>query len=88
LTISFESIPHFSQLYALLAAAVFMLVVVKLWQRPRSPWQVLTALVACTLLLPFENGDYVLVQWFLPFALFMGADGVYKSTSAMCGVSR
>ena len=70
----FESIPHFQQLYTLLALAVFVLVVVKLWQRPRSSWQVLAVLVACTLLLPFENADYVLVQWLLPFALFMGAD--------------
>ena len=70
----FEAIPHFNQLYVLLAAAVFAFVVVKLRQRPRSSWQVLTVLVACTLLLPFENGDYVLVQWFLPFALFMGTD--------------
>jgi hypothetical protein len=55
----------------LLAAGVIMLVVIRrLAQGDFADWQKATALVACTLALPFESKDYTLVHLLLPLSLF------------------
>jgi hypothetical protein len=58
----------------LLGVAVFMLLVVRrLMRGDLADWQKATALVACTLVLPYESKDYTLVHLLLPLSLFAAA---------------
>jgi hypothetical protein len=61
-------------LYLAGAAAVFVLVVALLSRGEFSDWQKAGMLMLCAVLLPFQDADYVLVQWMLVFALFAAAD--------------
>jgi Glycosyltransferase family 87 len=55
----------------LLGAAVIMLLVIRRLQRGDfADWQKATALVACTLVLPYESVDYNLIHLLLPLSLF------------------
>ena len=57
-------------LYLLAAAVVFLVVLRRLMRRDLDDWQKATALVVCTLLLPFESKDYTSIQLLLPFTMF------------------
>jgi hypothetical protein len=59
------------ELYMLLSLAVFAAVARQLLRHRHDPWQVATVLVACALLLPFEDHDYTLIHLYLPLSLFM-----------------
>lgn len=65
---------HLDQWYLLLMAAVFLLVVVRLYHGDYDTWEKAAVLALCALLMPYENGDYTLVEWMLVFALFAAAD--------------
>lgn len=57
----------------LLGAVVILLLVTRRLMRDRfHDWQKATALVACTLVLPYEAKDYTLIHLLLPLALFAG----------------
>jgi hypothetical protein len=59
------------ELYVVCALAVFAVVVRQLLRSHHEPWQQATVLVACALLLPFENHDYTLIHLYLPMSLFI-----------------
>jgi len=58
------------RIYLMVAAVVFLLVVRRLMRGDFADWQKATALVACTLVLPYESMDYTLVHLLLPLSLF------------------
>jgi len=59
------------ELYMVLAVALFAVVARQLLRHRHEPWQQATVLVACALLLPFEDHDYTLIHLYLPLSLFM-----------------
>jgi hypothetical protein len=58
------------RIYFLMAVLILLVVVRRLARGGFRDWQKATALVACTLVLPFESGDYTLIHLMLPLALF------------------
>jgi Glycosyltransferase family 87 len=58
------------RMYLLGAVVIMLLVIRRLLRGDFADWQKATALVACTLVLPFESRDYTLVHLLLPLSLF------------------
>jgi Glycosyltransferase family 87 len=61
------------RVYLLGAAVIMLLVIRRLLRGDFADWQKATALVACTLVLPYESVDYNLIQLLLPLSLFASA---------------
>ena len=59
------------ELYLVLAVAAFGVVARQLLKHRYEPWQQATVLVACALVLPFEDHDYTLIHLYLPLSLFV-----------------
>jgi hypothetical protein len=57
-------------MYLLGSGVIMLLVIRRLVRGDFADWQKATALVACTLVLPFESKDYTLVHLLLPLSLF------------------
>jgi hypothetical protein len=60
----------FRSVYLVVAATIMLLVIRRLVRGEFAEWQKATAIVACTLVLPFEAKDYALVHLLLPLTLF------------------
>lgn len=58
------------RVYLLTAVLILMLVILRITRGGFTDWQKATALVACTLVLPYESRDYTLIQILLPLTLF------------------
>lgn len=61
------------RVYLLGAAVIMLLVIRRLLRGDFADWQKATALVACTLVLPYESMDYNLIHLLLPLSLFAAA---------------
>lgn len=69
--------------YLVIMLLLFVFVVINLARRQRPGWQKAAVLVMCALLFPYQNSDYVLIQWMLVFALFAAADPRGRRYTAM-----
>lgn len=58
------------RIYLLAALVIMLLVIRRLMYGHFADWQKATALVACTLVLPYESMDYTLIHLLLPLSLF------------------
>jgi hypothetical protein len=76
---------NLAEFYPALAVAVFLLVVVRMWDRPKPPWLGLTVLLACGFLLPYQSHDYTLIHLYLPLAL-IGLHGLQTRGGAAIAV--
>ena len=67
-----------NRIYTLSALLILLLVVRRLWRGRFADWQKATAIVACTLVLPFESMDYTLIHLYFPLTLFAIAAGRFR----------